>query len=301
MSVRMASKFVLPPDSKVMTDKKEGQSNLAGWAAVITACAGVITAFGFPSFFPDLVKHYFTASSQQFSSLRQDQAVPPSTQDGLPHPIPASSPETKVSPADVVLSLRQGMDYVEARNKLLSSGWMPVEADKALIDSQTTMSTGETFPEISCQGTGLGLCDGKFQLEDGRSLEVTIAGQPSDGYSLLFLNSSFYIEPSKTTLDVVDQLKPGLQYRKVEQLLISEGWQTYIRNPMHRQDELPGKSHGFLEEFSHFEDCAWDDYDIIDECRFILSTAGGRRLVIVTNVESDGTYYEPTLKAWNLE
>lgn len=302
MSARMASSFVLLSGGEVMTDKKEGQINFVGWAAVITACAGVITAFGFPSFFPDLVKHYFIAPSSQSSSLGDDQTAPASAQDGLPSPsLAASSPETKASPVDVVLSLRQGMDYAEARNKLLSSGWMPVEADKVLIDSRMTISAGETFPEISCQGTGLGLCLGKFQLEDGRSLEVTIAGQPSDGYSLLFLNSSFYIEPAKTTLDVVDQLKPGLQYRKVEQLLISEGWQKYIVNPMHRQNDLPGNSHGFLDEFSHLEDCAWDDYDIIYECRFILSTAGGRKLTIVTDVESDGTYYEPTLKAWTLE
>ncbi|MBW4483984.1 MAG: hypothetical protein KME14_15705 [Tildeniella torsiva UHER 1998/13D] len=293
-----------------MTDEKDGKINLAGWAAVITACAAVITAVGFPNFFPDLVKHYFITLSAQSSSLGQDQVVPPSTQDSSPpSSLTAIAGETRISPVDAVLSLRQGMDYAEARNKLLSSGWMPVDdnfsgaesADHVFVDSQATMSIGEGFSEISCQGTGLGLCSGKFQLEDGRSLQVTVAGQLSDDYSLLFLDSSFYIEPSEATLGVIDQLKPGLQYRKVEQLLISEGWQTYISNPMHRQDELPENSQGFLEEFAHFEDCAWDDYGDIYECRFILSTAGGRRLTIVTDVESDRTYYEPTLKNWTLE
>ena len=32
--------------------------NLAGWAAIITAIAALITAIGFPNFFPDLVKQY---------------------------------------------------------------------------------------------------------------------------------------------------------------------------------------------------------------------------------------------------
>lgn len=293
-----------------MTDKKDGQINFVGWAAVITSCAGVITAVGFSDFFPDLVKHYFIAPSSHSSSFGEDQSVPPSAQDSLPTPsFAAASAETRTSPVDAVLSLRQGMDYAEARNKLLSSGWMPVEdklsgaesAGDVFVSSQTTMPPGKIFSEISCQGTGLGLCFGKFQLEGGRSLQVTVAGQLSDHYTLLFLDSSFYIEPSKATLDVIDQLKPGLQYRKVEQLLISEGWQTYIVNPMHRQNELPENSQGFLEDFAHFEDCAWDDYGDIYECRFILSTAGGIRLTIVTDVESDRAYYEPTLKNWTLE
>lgn len=35
------------------------QPNLAGWAAILTAIAAIITAIGFPAFFPDLAKQFF--------------------------------------------------------------------------------------------------------------------------------------------------------------------------------------------------------------------------------------------------
>ena len=37
--------------------------NLAGWASIITAIAALITAIGFPNFFPDLVKRFLPKDS----------------------------------------------------------------------------------------------------------------------------------------------------------------------------------------------------------------------------------------------
>jgi tetratricopeptide (TPR) repeat protein len=49
-------------------DKGDKKSNLAGWAAMLTAVAAFITALGFTDFFPDLVKRFFAESSPQSSS-----------------------------------------------------------------------------------------------------------------------------------------------------------------------------------------------------------------------------------------
>lgn len=296
-----------------MTEGDDRKVNLVGLAAVLTAVAALLTAFGFPDFLPDLVKHRFLTPPSQSSALNQEPAnLSPSSGAAIPSPgIVDSSLIAKTSPIEAALDLRQGMDYWEARNIILSAGWQPaqpdnLEGESGNVDfetSQISSALGQNLPEIiSCQGTGLGLCEGMFQLEGGRSLQLIVSGNGLDSSpSLLFFESSFYIEPTEATLGVVEQLKPGLEYRKVEQLLISEGWQTDISNPMHRQDELPENSQRFLEEFSHFEDCAWDDYGDIYECLFILSTVGGRKLTIVTDVKGDRAYYEPTLKSWTLD
>ena len=43
--------------------KKEDSPNLIGWAAVLTAVATVLTAIGFPEFFPSTVKQFLSRSS----------------------------------------------------------------------------------------------------------------------------------------------------------------------------------------------------------------------------------------------
>lgn len=283
-----------------MTDKEDKNSNLAGWAAVITAIAALITAIGFPSFFPDLVK-------QIFSSPPPTSQVSPKAEGGtIPSPSPfVSPPKTRMSPAEAVLSLRQRMSYLEARNILFSAGFHPAKFDASNSESENIASDisgrlDQDLPELHhCQSTGLGLCSGEVELEDGRSLSVTVAGIENSP-SLVAWNSSFYIEPSKTTLDAAEQLRVGLPYRKVEQFLISEGWQSPIVNPMHRAGELPAGALDFLMEFADFEDCQVDG-DEIKSCRFILFTEGERSLTITTAITRVGSQYEPIIQSWSLE
>ena len=45
---------------------QDNKPNLAGWAALITAIAALITAIGFPNFFPDLVKTYLPQDKDNF-------------------------------------------------------------------------------------------------------------------------------------------------------------------------------------------------------------------------------------------
>jgi hypothetical protein len=63
---------------------QDNKSNLAGWAALITAIAALITAIGFPVLFPDLVNKF----------LLTDKPVPPKQSDN-PVPSPPVSPNSE--------------------------------------------------------------------------------------------------------------------------------------------------------------------------------------------------------------
>lgn len=50
---------------------ENNQPNLAGWAAILTAVAAIITAIGFPAFFPDLAKQFFGSNNPNTESIAQ--------------------------------------------------------------------------------------------------------------------------------------------------------------------------------------------------------------------------------------
>jgi serine/threonine protein kinase, bacterial len=87
-----------------MTDKKEKGSDLAGCAAILTAIAALMTAIGFPAFFPELVKRIFPVAPEPTPSARpQDSENPVSSEPALPQTSPSSSPSSpktaiKISP-----------------------------------------------------------------------------------------------------------------------------------------------------------------------------------------------------------
>jgi hypothetical protein len=56
--------------------KEDKKPDLAGWAAVLTAVAALITAIGFPNVFPDLVKRFSPESSPESTSLPSSQITP---------------------------------------------------------------------------------------------------------------------------------------------------------------------------------------------------------------------------------
>jgi hypothetical protein len=47
------------------------QPNLAGWAAILTAIAAIITAIGFPSFFPNLITQIFGLDNSNIENIEQ--------------------------------------------------------------------------------------------------------------------------------------------------------------------------------------------------------------------------------------
>lgn len=288
-----------------MADEKDKKSDLVGWAAVLTAIATLITAIGFPNFFPDLVKQTFLKSSSQSAPSATPSTSPEVEGVALPSNPAVSPRETKISPVTAVLNLRQGMPYLEARSNLFSAGWKPAEIDAS--ESENLESPGvnpserfsQNLPELHlCQPTGLGLCSGELELEDGRTLAVTVTG--IDPPSLIYWDSSFYIEPSEATLNAIEQLRIGLPYRKIEQFLVAEGWRSPIANPMYRADELPSDSLDFLREFSNFEECQVDG-DEIKTCRFIFFTEGERKLTITTDITRVGSQYDPIIQSWSLD
>lgn len=288
-----------------MANKEDKSIDLRGWAAIVGAIATLITAIGFPDFFPDLVKHFLSEVYSQ-PAISTTPSIPPELEGEAMISAPLiPSRYTELSPASGVLNLRQGMPYLEARGILLSAGWKPAKNDDPetkgaeLTASDPVERFSQDLPELYfCYSTGLGLCFGKFKLEDGRSLAVTTTGMEPPG--LIYWDSSFYIEPSETTLSAVEQLRTGLQYRKIAPFLIAEGWKSPINNPMYRSGELPSNSLNFLQEFPNFEDCHIEG-DEIETCRFIFSTEGERRLSITTDIVKSESEYEPVIQSWSLD
>ncbi|MDJ0590807.1 MAG: GUN4 domain-containing protein [Pleurocapsa sp. MO_226.B13] len=93
--------------------------NLAGWAAIIAAIAALITAIGFPNFFPDLVKQYLLKNRDNSSTNSSK------TQEGDLQPIPKSStssqplPLKKYSELRRLLADRKFKEADEKTNKIL--------------------------------------------------------------------------------------------------------------------------------------------------------------------------------------
>lgn len=206
------------------------------------------------------------------------------------------------SPTEAVLNLRQNMGYLRAREILLSGGWKPAEgsSDAEATGSDPSARFSMELPELQhCMPTGLGLCGGKLELEDGRSLIVSVSGSKEQP-SLSGWEPSFYIPPSQSTLDAVNLLAPGLSYRKMEQSLLAAGWQSPIANPMHKASELPASELDFVKEFPNFKDCQINK-DVLESCRFSFVTTGGRSLIITTDVIRNGSQYELLIRSWNLE
>ncbi|MEM8806865.1 MAG: LCCL domain-containing protein [Cyanobacteria bacterium P01_G01_bin.38] len=78
--------------------KEDKKPNLAGWAAILTAVAALITSVGFPDFFPDLVKRFVPESSSESTSLPNPQ-IAPSEEESSPVVTPPPSPSnSSVSP-----------------------------------------------------------------------------------------------------------------------------------------------------------------------------------------------------------
>lgn len=75
---------------------QDNQLNLAGWAAIITAIAALITAIGLPNFFPNLVNR-FLLQEQPVTPKSQEQPVTPKPSD---NPVP--SPEVSPNPGDTL-------------------------------------------------------------------------------------------------------------------------------------------------------------------------------------------------------
>lgn len=208
------------------------------------------------------------------------------------------------SVVDVVLNLRQDMNYLETRRKLISAGWRPLEKQKTSAEFETVSTyrfNGAGLPEVQeCMPTGLGLCVGTFQLEDGRTLDVTIK-QGKDGPLLATWSTNFFIPTPQEPLDAVGQLRPGLPYREVRQFLETEGWIASFGNPMHGNPTLPEELQDFGRQFPSARNCQIDN-GVIETCTFMLYTSGERTLTITTGVNKKyANAYELPILYWSLE
>ena len=87
-----------------------------------------------------------------------------------------------------VEALLQEMPYAEAREWLVSSGWMATAHDIATIPGRCSFREEicTTYPEAqSCSGTGMGYCLFRFEGTDGRDLLITTAGEELDALVLV--------------------------------------------------------------------------------------------------------------------
>jgi hypothetical protein len=88
-------------------NKKDGNgSNLIGWAALLTSVAALLTAVGFPAFFPDLIR----------SALSKSSLTPPKILQS-----PTEPPKTSLESASVPLD--GSIDYTLLKNLLSAGNW----------------------------------------------------------------------------------------------------------------------------------------------------------------------------------
>lgn len=289
-------------------NEKKGGSNLTGWAALIMAVAALITAFGIPQIIPELVR-----SAPDSTSLEQDILSPDSEKTTRNEVVNGSNYPSNppLSPVEAVQSLRQNMDYIQARDILISAGWRPIDrsissSDVDMSDSKSSASFqrfGIHLEEIEgCQGTGLGLCSGELELADGRSIRVVV-GQGKNVPRLANWVGNFYIEPSKGTLESVDELKEGLPFREMTRNLIAEGWRSPVINPMHIAGSYPDIERDFVMQFPGFDDCQVEDEEV-KTCRFTLFTYSDKKVTITTDIKKVGfekRYVSPGLEKFEYE
>lgn len=297
-------------------DQKGDTSAMAGWAAILTAIAALVTAFGFPQIIPGL----FEKATQE-PSIPNTESVP-----SLPKKETSQNEASETlladeeSPVEAFLSLRQHMSYLKAREIMFSAGWEPVDRRLAVSEEASVLSEespsiarfGIDLEEInSCQGTGLGLCSGTLELVDGRSVDVTVA-QGMNEPILVSWTSNFYVEPPQDALKAVEQLKVGLPYEKITVNLVAAGWRVPVINPMHMSGVFPAVEHDFKMQFPNFEECHVENEEV-KTCKFPLFLGDDRKLTITTGVNklnqsdessysnSQKSIYELTVQDWILE
>ena len=87
-----------------------------------------------------------------------------------------SASSTGATASSVRPARLEGMEYGEARQFVVSLGWVPVASNCDGIDAETC----SRFPEIgNCSGTGMGYCDMHFARKDRCLDVVTTGGYPA--------------------------------------------------------------------------------------------------------------------------
>jgi hypothetical protein len=104
---------------------QDNKPNLAGWAALITAIAALITAIGFPNFFPDWVEQYLLKdkdNSSTNSSKPQEGNLPLTPKPSAPsQPAVQPPPDKSINYSDLrkLLADRKFKEADEETNKIL--------------------------------------------------------------------------------------------------------------------------------------------------------------------------------------
>jgi hypothetical protein len=104
---------------------QDNKPNLAGWAALITAIAALITAIGFPNFFPDWAEQYLLKNKDNSStnlSKPQESNLPSTPKPSAPsQPAVQSPPEKNINYSDLrkLLADRKFKEADQETNKIL--------------------------------------------------------------------------------------------------------------------------------------------------------------------------------------
>ena len=303
-------------------DQKSQNSSAIAWiggiAALITALAALFNALGASTIFPNLFEQHF----QKAEISKTYQTTPDADEIVVAQSRNSAGLRDKgLSEVEAVQALRQGMNYLKAREILFSAGWQPIDRSLSVSQPEDVGSNQENpsktrfgieLEEIdSCGGTGLGLCSGELELDDGRTVQVIVA-QGENGPMLDNWSSNFYIGIPQETVDAVSQLQEGLSYNEVKRNLLAAGWRQPIVNVMHLENRFPNIEQSFKMQYPTFDNCTVESGEI-KECQFVLLSSD-KRLTIDTDViklgsegltysdDEDFQYdYDVTIKSWAVE
>lgn len=141
-----------------------------GCFPAITVLTTLLIALGSQQIVPELVNKVFKSPQK---SVTQELEADGSSLSGIQQRVsPELTQEAITSEIEAIQSLRQGMNYLRARNILFAANWKPAnrkseskKEDLSVgIESASAKRFGIKLTEIEgCQPTGLGLCSGRLE------------------------------------------------------------------------------------------------------------------------------------------
>jgi hypothetical protein len=165
---------------------QDNKPNLAGWAALITAIAALITAIGFTDLIPVLVKR-FLPSEEPVAPKLEKQSVTPKLEEN-----PVSSPEVSLNPGDTLKPLEDLVIIVK--------------------DSETKQTLGNAEIEITYEKgiiSGRTLDDGTDRLQiPPQDLGTVTILVKKEGYQQKEIPKDFSVNPNEPLTIYLEQLDP---------------------------------------------------------------------------------------------
>jgi hypothetical protein len=256
-------------------EKKAGKLNLVGWAGVITAVltglAALITAIGFPQFFPTLIQSIFFSPSPE----------PPQTATEPPELMRVdfvifSRDEQPISQVEV----RFIFDGAPAPRYTDSNGYVSIE-----IPERSDI-------EVVISKEGFQSNRRTLNLQADPNKTVTIYLESAEDEENLDSGESSQAENPNA-------LMQGMSYDEARQILIGQGWQASIPvsnggfpNLNNPSIEYIVRDRGYWE----VKDCMGTGTGL---CRFEFFNENGDQLIVTTSNNQPGQ--EIILNGWRVE